>query len=289
MKVAVVTDSNSTFTKKIAQECGVYFVDMPVIIDGENYIQDVNLTSEMFYGALAANKDVSTSQPSPGAIMELWEGIFADGYDQIVHIPMSSGLSAACSTARAVADDYEGRVEVVDNHRISGTQTQSVFDAMEMAKAGFDAEYIRKRLEETAYDQTIYIAVDTLEYLKKGGRVTPAGAALGTALGIKPVLTIQGGKLDAFAKVRGMKKCESKVIDAMKKDINTRFRQYIPSELFLFAAGTLQTQEECDRWIEILSKEFPEFDIKYYPLSLSIGAHIGPGSIAVGLAVKVNK
>ena len=289
MKVAVVTDSNSTFTKKIAQECGVYFVDMPVIIDGENYIQDVNLTSEMFYGALAANKDVSTSQPSPGAIMELWEGIFADGYDQIVHIPMSSGLSAACSTARAVADDYEGRVEVVDNHRISGTQTQSVFDAMEMAKAGFDAEYIRKRLEETAYDQTIYIAVDTLEYLKKGGRVTPAGAALGTALGIKPVLTIQGGKLDAFAKVRGMKKCESKVIDAMKKDINTRFRQYIPSELFLFAAGTLQTQEECDRWIEVLSKEFPEFDIKYYPLSLSIGAHIGPGSIAVGLAVKVNK
>ena len=289
MKVAVVTDSNSTFTKKIAQECGVYFVDMPVIIDGENYIQDVNLTSEMFYGALAANKDVSTSQPSPGAIMELWEGIFADGYDQIVHIPMSSGLSAACSTARAVADDYEGRVEVVDNHRISGTQTQSVFDAIEMAKAGFDAEYIRKRLEETAYDQTIYIAVDTLEYLKKGGRVTPAGAALGTALGIKPVLTIQGGKLDAFAKVRGMKKCESKVIDAMKKDINTRFRQYIPSELFLFAAGTLQTQEECDRWIEVLSKEFPEFDIKYYPLSLSIGAHIGPGSIAVGLAVKVNK
>ncbi|MDO4189820.1 MAG: DegV family protein [Lachnospiraceae bacterium] len=289
MKVAVVTDANSSLTRKTAKECGVYFMDMPVIIDGENYIQDENLTSEMFYGALADNRDVTTSQPSPGNIMDLWDRIFADGNDQIVYIPMSSGLSEACNTARMLAADYEGKVEVVDNHRISGTQTQAAFDAMEMAKAGYDAAYIKRRLEEAAYDQSIYIAVDTLEYLKKGGRVTPAGAALGTALGIKPVLTIQGGKLDAFAKVRGIKKCESKIIAAMKNDIATRFKDYDKSELMLFAAGTLQSDEDCNRWRDDIRKEFPDFDVEYYPLSLSIGAHIGPGSIAIGIAVKVNK
>ena len=287
MKVAVVTDCNSTFTQKTAKEHGVFCTDMPVIIDGENYIQDVNLTSEMFYDALAQNKDVSTSQPSPGDVMELWESIFAQGYDQLVYIPMSSGLSAACNTAKMLAQDYDGKVEVIDNHRISGTQTQSVFDAMELAEKGYNAAKIREKLEDSAYDQSIYIAVDTLKYLKKGGRVTPAGAALGEVLGIKPILTIQGGKLDAFAKVRGIKKCESKIIEAIRKDRETRFKDVPDDDIMLFTAGTIQDEAECNKWNELCQAEFPEFDIKYYPLSLSIGAHIGPGAIAMGLAVKV--
>lgn len=287
MKVAVVTDCNSSLTQKTAKEFGVFCTDMPVIIDGENYIQDVNLTSEMFYDALAKNKDVSTSQPSPGSVMDLWDSILNDGYDQLVYIPMSSGLSEACNTARVLAEDYDGRVEVIDNHRISGTQTQSVFDAMELAKAGADAKTIREVLEKKAYEQSIYIAVDTLEYLKKGGRVTPAGAALGTVLGIKPVLTIQGGKLDAFAKVRGMNKCESKIVEAIRNDLDTRFKDIPRSEIYMFTAGTMQNEADVKRWNDMVQKEFPEFEVNYYPLSLSIGAHIGPGSIAVGIAVKV--
>lgn len=287
MKVAVVTDCNSSLTQKTAKEFGVFCTDMPVIIDGENYIQDVNLTSEMFYDALAKNKDVSTSQPSPGSVMDLWDSILNDGYDQIVYIPMSSGLSEACNTARVLAEDYDGRVEVIDNHRISGTQTQSAFDAMELAKAGADAKTIREVLEKKAYEQSIYIAVDTLEYLKKGGRVTPAGAALGTVLGIKPVLTIQGGKLDAFAKVRGMNKCESKIVEAIRNDLDTRFKDIPRSEIYMFTAGTMQNEADVKRWNDMVQKEFPEFEVNYYPLSLSIGAHIGPGSIAVGIAVKV--
>ena len=287
MKVAVVTDCNSSLTQKTAKEYGVFCTDMPVIIDGKNYIQDVNLTSEMFYDALAQNKDVSTSQPSPGSVMDLWDSILNDGYDQLVYIPMSSGLSEACNTARMLAEDYDGRVEVIDNHRISGTQTQSVFDAMELAKAGADAKTIREVLEKKAYEQSIYIAVDTLEYLKKGGRVTPAGAALGTVLGIKPVLTIQGGKLDAFAKVRGMNKCESKIVEAIRNDLDTRFKDIPRSEIYMFTAGTMQNEADVKRWNDMVQKEFPEFEVNYYPLSLSIGAHIGPGSIAVGIAVKV--
>jgi len=289
MKVAVVTDGNSSFTQKEAEEYGIFCMNMPVIIDGENYLQDVNLTSDMFFDALAQGRDVTTSQPAPGEVMDLWEKVLDKGYDQLVYIPMSSGLSESCNTAKMLAEDYDGKVEVADNHRISGTQTQSVFDAIAMADAGFDAKYIRTRLEETAYDASIYIAVDTLEYLKKGGRVTPAGAALGSALGIKPVLTIQGGKLDAFAKVRGMNKCEKKIIEAMKKDLETRFKGMGADELMMFTAGTMMTEEECNRWNEIAMSEFPGFEIKYYPLSLSIGAHIGPGSLALGVSKKVNK
>lgn len=288
MKVAVVTDGNSTFTKFTAKEAGIFFMKMPVIIDGENYIQDENLTTEMFYDALAANKDVTTSQPAPGDVMDYWDEILNSGYDQLVYLPMSSGLSESCNTAKMLAEDYDGKVEVIDNHRISGTLTQSVYDALNMAAKGFDAKTIREKLEEAAYDASIYIAVDTLKYLKKGGRVTPAGAALGEALGIKPVLTIQGGKLDAFAKVRGMNKCESKIIDAIKKDLETRFANDKKEELFLFTAGTMRTEEECNRWLNIVRTNFSEYgEIYYYPLSLSIGAHIGPGSIALGVAKKI--
>lgn len=284
MKVAVVTDGNATFTKATAEEAGVFFMKMPVIIDGENYIQDENLTEDMFYDALAANRDVTTSQPAPGDVIDYWDEILNSGYDQLIYIPMSSGLSESCNTAKVLAEDYDGRVAVADNHRISGTQTQSVYDALTMAEKGMDANTICKKLEDAAYDASIYIAVDTLKYLKKGGRVTPAGAALGEALGIKPILTIQGGKLDAFAKVRGMNKCESKIIDAMKKDLETRFADVPIDEMFMFTAGTMRSKEACDRWVQIVKDNFPQFEVNYYPLSLSIGTHIGPGSIALGVA-----
>lgn len=284
MKVAIATDGNSSFNKKTAEEAGIFFMNMPVIIDGENYYQDVNLTPAMFYTALEEDKDVTTSQPAPGDVMDFWDDILSKGYDQIVYIPMSSGLSESCNTAKMLAEDYDGKVEVVDGHGISGTQTISVYNAIDMANNGYDAKKIRERLEETAFEQSIYIAVDTLKYLKKGGRVTPAGAALGTALGIKPILTIQGGKLDAFAKVRGMHKCESKMIDAIKKDLADRFTDVGLEDICMFTAGTLMTEEDEKQWLDTVKAEFPEMgDIQYWPLSLSIGTHIGPGSLAVGI------
>lgn len=289
MKVAVITDGNSSFTKASAEEAGVFCMDMPVIIDGENYYQNVNLTSEFFYSSLVGGKKVSTSQPAPGDVMKLWDDVLAEGYDELVYIPMSSGLSESCSTAKMLAEDYDGKVEVADNHRISGTQTSSVYDALAMANKGYSAKKIRERLEETAYDQSIYIAVDTLEFLKRGGRVTPAGAALGTALGIKPILTIQGGKLDAFAKVRGMKKCESKIIAAMQNDLETRFKDVPREKLMMFTAGTFMNDDDANTWNESVKNAFPGFDVKYYPLSFSIGVHIGPESVALGIAVKVEE
>lgn len=285
MKVAIATDGNSSFNKASADEAGIFFMQMPVIIDGENYFQDINLTTADFYKALEEERDATTSQPAPGDVMDFWDEILSKGYDQIVYIPMSSGLSESCNTAKLLSEDYDGKVEVVDGHGISGTLTASVLNAIDMAANGYDAKTIRERLEETAFEQSIYIAVDTLKYLQKGGRVTPAGAALGTALGIKPILTIQGGKLDAFAKVRGMHKCESKMIAAIKSDLEERFSDVPKDDLYMFTAGSLMTDEDISQWTELIRSEFPEIkDIEYAPLSLSIGAHIGPGSLAVGIA-----
>lgn len=287
MKVAVITDANSGYTKKTAEEAGVFFLDMPIIIDGKNYFQDINLTREEFFESLTGGRAVSTSQPAPGDVTDFWDSVLDKGYDEIVYIPMSSGLSEACNTAKLLAEDYDGRVEVVDNHRISGTLNQSVVDAKNMASNGLNAKEIRERLEASAYDQSIYIAVDTLEFLKRGGRVTAAGAALGTALGIKPILTIQGGKLDAFAKVRGIHKCQSKILEAMRKDLEERFGGVPKEDMFLFAAGTLLTDEEIESWKRSIKEAFPEYDVEYYPLSLSISVHIGPGSLALGVAERI--
>lgn len=285
MKVAVITDANSGYTKKTAREAGVFCLDMPVIIDEENYYQDVNLTSDFFYASLTGGKAVSTSQPAPGDVMGIWDEVLEQGYDEIVYIPMSSGLSESCNTAKMLSEDYDGKVEVVDNHRISGTLNQSVMDAKAMAEKGFSAKEIREKLEATAYDQSIYIAVDTLEFLKRGGRVTAAGAALGAALGIKPILQIQGGKLDAYAKVRGINKAQTKMLEAIKKDLAERFTDIPTEKMFMFAAGTLMTDEEIDDWKAAIQKTFPQFkSVEYLPLSFSIGVHIGPGSLAIGIA-----
>ena len=225
MKTAVITDSNSGITKEEARKLGLFLMPMPVIIDGEVYYEGENLTEAEFFEALKDGRDVTTSQPSPGEVLDLWDRVLAQGYDEIVYIPMSSGLSESCSTAKNLAEDYEGKVYVVDNHRVSVTQKSSAMDALAMLEKGITAAEIQKKLNDSAYESSIYVAVDTLEFLKKGGRVTAAGAALGSMFNIKPILSIQGDKLDAFAKVRGMKKCETKMLEAIADDIRERFSQ----------------------------------------------------------------
>lgn len=225
MKTAVITDSNSGITKEEARKLGLFLMPMPVIIDGEVYYEGENLTEAEFFEALKDGRNVTTSQPSPGEVLDLWDRVLAQGYDEIVYIPMSSGLSESCSTAKNLAEDYEGKVYVVDNHRVSVTQKSSAMDALAMVEKGIPAAEIQKKLNDSAYESSIYVAVDTLEFLKKGGRVTAAGAALGSMFNIKPILSIQGDKLDAFAKVRGMKKCETKMLEAIADDIRERFHR----------------------------------------------------------------
>ncbi len=222
MKIAIVTDSNSGITQKEGKELGISVIPMPFMADGKTYFEDIDLNHEDFFQMLARGADISTSQPAPQDVTRLWDELLKE-YEAIVHIPMSSGLSGSCQTAMMLAQDYEGKVFVVNNQRISVTQRESVMDALGMAQKGYTAEQIKNRLEETKFDSSIYITVDTLKYLKKGGRVTPAAAALGTLLRIKPVLTIQGEKLDAFTKVRTMKQAKSVMLSAIQKDMETRF------------------------------------------------------------------
>ena len=275
-KVAVATDSNSGITQAQAKEMGIRVLPMPFYIDGELYYEDITLTQEEFYQKLGDDADISTSQPAPGDVMELWDDLLKD-YDEVVYIPMSSGLSSSCETAIMLSQDYDGKVDVVNNQRISVTQRQSVLNAIAMVAKGMSAAEIRRRLEEEKMESSIYITVDTLKYLKKGGRVTPAAAALGTVLNLKPVLQIQGEKLDAFAKVRGIKAAKKKMLDAIEKDLNSRFAG---KNMAIQAAYTC-TEEEAQEWKKEVEERFPGYDIWMDRLSLSVSCHIGPGSIAV--------
>ncbi len=286
MKTAIMTDSNSGITKKDGERLGLYVIPMPVIIDGRMYYEGENLSEETFYSELLSGASVSTSQPSPGDVMDLWENIFADGYDQIVYIPMSSGLSNSCETATALAMEFKGRVYVADNHRISVTMLESVMYARDLAGQGMTGEEIKARLEQEAYCSSIYVAVNTLEYLKKGGRITPAAALLGSVLNIKPVLTIQGEKLDSFAKARGMKKCEALMVQAIKNDLKVRFSGYDRTKLRIGAAGAGLSEQEQGRWSGLLKENFPEAKVYYSPLSVSIGCHTGPGAVGVGVSFR---
>ena len=276
-KVAIATDSNSGITQAEAQALGIRVLPMPFYINEELFFEDVTLTQEAFYRRLAEDADISTSQPSPGDVTDLWDQLLEE-YDQVVYIPMSSGLSASCETALMLASDYRGRVFVADNQRISITQRQSVLDALEMSKAGMDGQAILDVLIRERLESSIYITVDTLKYLKKGGRVTAAGAAIGTVLNIKPVLTIQGAKLDAFAKARGWKAAKKIMLDAMERDIAQRF---VGQEIHLAAAYTC-TDEEAQEWKGELEARFPGYEIHMDRLSLSVACHIGAGSMAVG-------
>ena len=282
MKVAVVTDSNSGITQAQAKEMGVYVLPMPFMIDGTEYLEDINLTQKEFYEYLSGDHDVSTSQPSPETILNLWEKLLEE-YDAVVHIPMSSGLSSSCQTAKMLADDFDGKVQVADNHRISVTQRRSVQDALDMAAAGMDAEAICKKLEETGLDSTIYITVDTLKYLKKGGRITPAAAALGTLLRLKPVLTIQGEKLDAFSKTRGKNSAKKIMLKAMADDLEGRFKECAEKGRVHMEAAYAGNREEAEEWAKLIQETYPQFDFHMDPLSLSVACHIGQGALAIAM------
>lgn len=289
MKIAVVTDSNSGITQIQAKEMGITVLPMPFMIDGETYYEDITLTQEQFYQKLKDNSDISTSQPTPDSIMKMWDELLKK-YDQIVHIPMSSGLSGSCSTAMMLAgeDEYEGKVFVVDNRRISVTQYQSVKDAQMLAAMGMDGAQIRKRLEETAADSVIFITVDTLKYLKKGGRITPAAAALGTLLRIKPVLIILGEKLDSFAKARTMKQAKTMMMNAIQKELDERLHDSGCKDCHLAIAHT-DNEEAALEFQKEVKERFPDADVYMAPLSLSIACHIGPGSLAVTATRKMEE
>ncbi|RHQ75559.1 DegV family protein [Blautia sp. AF22-5LB] len=279
--VAIVTDSNSGISQAEAKELGIYVIPMPFLVDGKLYFEDVDMNKEQFYHFLENDADLSTSQPSPGDVMDLWDKLLKE-YDEIVHIPMSSGLSASCSTAMGLARDYDGKVQVVDNQRISVTMQQSVMDAKYLVAAGKSAAQIKEILEKEALESSIYLMVDTLKYLKKGGRITPAAALLGSALNLKPILQIQGDKLDAYKKVRGVKAAKKNMLEAMKKDVEGRFSDYVTKgQLKLHVAYT--TDEETARqWKEEVQNMFPDIAIsRMDPLSFSVTCHTGPGVLAI--------
>ena len=289
MKITVVTDSNSGITQAQAREMGVAVLPMPFMIDGETYYEDITLTREQFYQRLKDNADIATSQPTPDSILKMWDKLLKE-YDQIIHIPMSSGLSGSCSTAMMLAgeDEYEGKVFVVDNRRISVTQYQSVKDAQMLAAMGMDGAQIKKRLEETAADSVIFITVDTLKYLKKGGRITPAAAALGTLLKIKPVLIILGEKLDSFAKARTMKQAKTMMMNAIQKELDERLHDSECRNCHLAIAHT-DNEEAALEFKKEVEERFPNADVYMAPLSLSIACHIGPGSLAVTATRKMEE
>ena len=279
MKTAIMTDSNSGITQSQGKEMGVWVLPMPFMIDGKTYYEDIDLDQEQFYSLLEKGADISTSQPSPEEVMKMWDQILEE-YDEVVHIPMSSGLSGSCQTAMMLAQEYQDRVQVVNNQRISVTQRQSVADAAAMAKKGWRAKEIKEKLEETKFDSSIYITVDTLKYLKKGGRITPAAAALGTLLRIKPVLTIQGEKLDAFSKVRTMKQAKHVMLSAIQKDMETRFHDKDGSHTYLQVAHSHNAQA-AEELRQELQQMYPGYPVIADPLSLSVSCHIGPGSLAI--------
>lgn len=286
MKTAVVTDTNSGIMKEEAERLGVFSIPIPVIVDQKIFYEGENITEKEFYHAMAAAKKISTSQPTPGDVTGMWEHIFNMGYDEILHIPMSSGLSGCCDVARMLSKDYAGKVVVADNHRISITLKESVLKAKKLADEGCTAENIKYILEDDAYNCCIYISVDTLEYLKKGGRITPTAARIGSVLNIKPILAIKGEKLDSFAKVRGKKKCYMRMLEALHEDMQTKFAHADQDKILVGMAGTALPQEEIEYWGEKLKKEFPFADFYYNPLSLSIGCHTGPGALGMGIVVR---
>ena len=277
-KIAIVTDSNSGITQDEGRKLGIAVLPMPFYINDVMYLEEITLSQEDFYERLKNDESISTSQPSPAEVCGLWDNLLEE-YDEIVHIPMSSGLSASCDTATMLARDYDGRVQVVNNQRISVTQRQSVLDAMTLRDAGKSAAEIKEKLEEEKMESSIYITLETLKYLKKGGRITPAAAAIGTVLNLKPVLQIQGEKLDAFSKARGWKTAKKTMLNAIEKDLNGRFAD-VKDQMVLGMAYTC-SKEEAQEWKAEIEERFPGYEIMEGTLSLSVACHIGPGALAI--------
>ena len=285
-KIAVVTDSNSGITQERAKELGIYVLPMPFFIDGELYLEDITLTQEQFYEKLRADSDISTSQPSPGNVMELWESVLKE-YDEIVYIPMSSSLSGSCQTAIMLANEYDGKVQVVDSQRVSVTQKWDVLDALELSKAGKSAKEIKEILEANKLNASIYITVNTLDYLRKGGRITPAVAILGGMMKIKPILQIQGEKLDTFSKTRTMSKATKIMMEAIKKDIDERLDpEGKGKNVHVCIAYTYDEQPALELKKE-LEAIYPDSTIICDPLSLSVSCHIGPHALAIAACKKI--
>ena len=285
-KIAIMTDSNSGITQKEAEVLRIRVLPMPFLIDGETFFEEISLTQEQFYERLAQDVDISTSQPSPEDVTKAWEELLEEN-ESIVYIPMSSGLSGSCQTAIMLADDYEGKVQVVDNQRISVTQRQSVLDAIELAKEGKTAVQIKEILEANKFESSIYIMLDTLKYLKKGGRITPAAAALGSALRLKSVLQIQGEKLDAFSIARTKKQGVSKMLAAIEEDIKTRFGGLDNMENIHMEVAHTVNEEAALELVEMIKERFGVETVDMYPLSLSISCHIGAGSLAVACSKRL--
>lgn len=279
-RIAVITDSNSGINFEDAKELGIKVLPMPFLIDGKTYFEEISLSQEEFFEKLENDVDISTSQPSPESVMKIWDEALEEA-DEVVYIPMSSGLSSSCHTALMLADDYDGKVQVVDNQRISVTQRQSVLDAMELAKRGLTAVQIKEKLEKVKFESSIYIMLDTLKYFKKGGRITPAAAAFGSALRLKPVLTIQGEKLDAYAIAKTKKQGVKKMLAAIEDDINKRFGGTDHMENIHMEIAHTKNPEAAEDLKQQIIEKFGVTEVDLYPLSLSIACHIGPGSIAV--------
>ncbi|MBQ8987800.1 MAG: DegV family protein [Lachnospiraceae bacterium] len=284
-KIAVITDSNAHVTPQEAQALGIGVVPMPFMIGEETYYEGITLTREAFYEKMAGGANIVTSQPSPSDVMKMWDDALKT-HDEVVYIPMSSGLSGSCQSARMLADDYDGKVQVVNNQRISVTQKRSVLDAIEMAKRGMNAREIREELEHVRYESSIYIMLDTLYYLKKGGRITPAAAAVGSLLRIKPVLQIKGERLDAFSKARTINQGKNIMINAMKHDIDTLYGGTDRENVWLYAVHG-NVPEAFAEFSQEVKAAFPAFHVEKDVLSLSIACHIGPGALAIACSKKI--
>ena len=285
MKTAIMTDTNSGINKKEADEMGIFLLPMPVNVSDKTYLEGIDISLDEMYGMMEEGIETTTSQPSPGSLMEMWDDIL-DEYDEIVHIPMTSGLSGSCENAKGLARGYEGKVIVVDNHRISVPQRESVLEAKAMADAGKEGKEIAQYLEDTGMDCSIYITVSDLKYLRRSGRLGSTSAFLGSLLNIKPILTIQGEKIDAFAKCRGLKICERKMIEALENDINTRFKDVPEDNIQVLVAGTLKEQSEIDEWTKTVQDAFPYSKVYYNALPCSILSHVGPGCRGIAVVVK---
>lgn len=285
-KIAIVTDSNSGITQDEGRELGISVLPMPFYINDVMYLEGITLSQEEFYEKLKNDEAISTSQPGPAEVCGLWDNLLEE-YDEVVHIPMSSGLSAACDTATALSREYGGKVQVVNNQRISVTQRQSVLDALALRDVGKTAAEIKEVLEAEKMESSIYITLETLKYLKKGGRITPAAAAIGTVLNLKPVLQIQGEKLDAYAKVRGKKQAKKVMLKAMREDWDSRFKEYAEAGEMCLQMAYTGNKEEAEEFKNEVQAAFPGLDIHMDSLSLSVACHIGHGALAVACSKKV--
>ena len=286
MRTAIITDSNSGIFEQEGQRMGVFVIPLPVILGGSTYYEGKDITHDRFFRYLSEEKTVSTSQPSITDVLQTWDAVLESGYDEAVYIPMSSGLSGACQTAQALAQDYEGKITVVDNHRISVTLRHAVQDAVFLREQGCSAKEIQETLEKMAYDSIVYVGVGTLEYLKAGGRVTSAGAAIGAVLNIKPLLVIEGERLDAYAKERGTKACQRRLIQAMQDQVQRLSED--GSALQIGVAGSFSDPVKTSEWETMAKEAFPEYKVQYDPLTFSIACHVGPDAFGMGISKKIS-